>query len=72
MAKREGDLAVQVKAQGGDGLIMNSDGSNYVGTISTENASAFASGNSIAAFGTGVSMPIYRQSSTYFVIKYIR
>lgn len=45
MATRDGQLAAKVRAAGGDGLIMHSDQSNYVGTFTTANASAYTSGN---------------------------
>jgi hypothetical protein len=45
MATRDGQLAAQVRAREGDGLIMNSDVSQYVGTLTTANASAYTTGN---------------------------
>jgi hypothetical protein len=83
MAARDGQLAAKVRAAGGDGLIMSSDASRYIGTFTTANASAYTSGNvnfagnganfnaNTNANANSVSMPIYRRDSRYFVIKYV-
>ncbi len=82
MAARDGQLAEKVRAAGGDGLIMNLDGSRYMGTFTTTNASAYTSGNvnlagdvanfnaNTNAYGNSVSVPLNRRESRYFVIKY--
>ena len=83
MAVRNSRLAAKAKAQGGDGLLLSSDVSEVVGTSSTANASATGSGNAstfgntttfnggASAFGTGMTMPMFRRTGRYYVIKYV-
>jgi hypothetical protein len=87
MATRNGALAAKVRAAGGDGLIMSADYSQYVGTVTVANASgsAYTTGNATFwngggyfdattntnAFATATSVPMYRQNSRYWVIKYL-
>jgi hypothetical protein len=83
MMVRDGQLASQVRARGGDGLLMETDVESVMGTVSTASASATGWGNATTfgntttwnggahAFGSGMTMPIYRRNSTFYVIKYV-
>ena len=71
MAMRNSQLAAKARSQGGDGLLLSSDNSDVVGSISTMNVTATGWGNSASAFGTGVTAPIIRRTGRYYVIKYV-
>jgi hypothetical protein len=47
------------------------DRTDFVGVYSTGNATAFTSGNTTTAFGSGVSVPMRRREGEFFVIKYV-
>jgi hypothetical protein len=82
MAMRNPQLAAPVRKQGGDALLLSSDNAEVMGSFSTANASATGWGSATTfgntttfngganAFGTGMTMPIVRRSSRYYVIKY--
>jgi hypothetical protein len=67
MAMRDGAVAAEARAKGGDGVLMHSDDSQYMGTVSTASVSMIGS----TAFGHGASVPITRRNGTYYVIKYL-
>jgi hypothetical protein len=83
MAMRNPQLAAMVRKQGGDALLLSSDNEQIMGSFSTANASATGWGSATTfgntttfngganAFGTGMTMPIVRRSSRYYVIKYV-
>ena len=71
MAMRDSDLAAAAKKNGGDGILLKAEQSDFLGTYSTANATAFTNGNVTTAFGSGVSVPIVRREGQYFVIKYL-
>ena len=54
MARRDADLASEAKKNGGDGILLKADRTDFVGVYSTGNATAFASGNVTTAVGSGV------------------
>jgi hypothetical protein len=71
MARRDADLAAAAKRNGGDGLSLKAEQTDFLGTYSTGNATAVTSGNVTTAVGSGVSVPIIRREGQYFVIKYV-
>jgi hypothetical protein len=83
MMVRDGQLAAQVRARGGHALLMETDIQSIPGTVSTASAtvtgyrSASVIGNTAYwngttnAFGSGMTMPILRRDSTFYVIKYV-
>jgi hypothetical protein len=71
MAMRDADIAAEAKKNGGDGILLKAEQTDFLGTYSTGNATAFASGNVATAVGSGVSVPIIRREGQYFVIKYV-
>jgi hypothetical protein len=71
MAMRDSDLAASAKKNGGDGILLKAEQTDFLGTYSTGSATAFANGNVATAFGSGVSVPIIRREGQYFVIKYV-
>jgi len=71
MAGRDADLAAEAKKNGGDGILLKADRTDFVGVYSTGNASAFTNGNVTTAVGSGVSVPIRRREGEFFVIKYV-
>lgn len=87
MALRDSALASVAKKNGGDGILIQGDQREFLGTVSTGYANAVTNGSGTAvtsgnvttfsgnavttATGTGVAMPIIRRESQYFVIKYV-
>ena len=71
MARRDADLAAAAKRNGGDGLLLKAEQTDFLGTYSTGNATAITSGNVTTAVGSGVSVPMIRREGQYFVIKYV-
>ena len=71
MARRDADLAAEAKKNGGDGILLKAEQTDFLGTYSTGNATAITSGNVTTAVGSGVSVPIIRREGQYFVIKYV-
>lgn len=68
----QSDLVAQAKRAGGDGLLLNSQQINYMGTYSSGNVSAFANGNNFNAYGSGFSVPLTNRESRHYVIKYVQ
>src|ERR1700741_4231158 len=58
MAGRDAGMAAQARAAGGDGLILQSDQMNFMGTYSTGSAFGSVSGNTLTVTGSSTSMPI--------------
>jgi hypothetical protein len=71
MARRDADLAAAAKRNGGDGLLLKAEQTDFLGSYSTGNATAITSGNVTTAVGSGVSVPMIRREGQYFVIKYV-
>jgi hypothetical protein len=79
MAQRNPKLAATAKEQGGDGVLIQSDAAQYMGSITTGNAFTTASGSfygngfagSALTTGTTVSAPMIRREGRFFVIKYL-
>jgi hypothetical protein len=71
MARRDADLAAAAKRNGGDGLLLKAEQTDFLGTYSTGNATAITNGNVTTAVGSGVSVPMIRREGQYFVIKYV-
>jgi hypothetical protein len=53
MARRDADLASEAKRNGGDGILMQADQSDFLGTYSTGSATAITDGSVTSAFGSG-------------------
>jgi hypothetical protein len=79
MAQRNSTLATLAKQHGGDGVLIQSDAAQYMGSITTGNAFTTANGSfygngfsgSALTTGTAVSAPIIRREGRFFVIKYL-
>ena len=87
MAMRDSDLARTAKQNGGDGILLKAEQTDFLGTYSTGNATAVTTGHATAvtngnvtnvtgggittATGSGISVPIIRREGQYFVIKYL-
>jgi hypothetical protein len=79
MSMRNYRLTQKAHEAGGDGVLVLSDNSQYMGTFSTGNAFTTANasvyGNSIygsaVTNATAFSMPMIRRESRYYVIKYL-
>ena len=61
----------EAKKNGGDGILLKAEQTDFLRTYSTGNATAFPSGNVATAVGSGVSVPITRREGQHFVIKYV-
>jgi hypothetical protein len=72
MNGRDRGIASKAKQEGGDGLLLTSDQANGMGSYSSGSATAFATGNTITATGTGLTMPIIQRRAKYYVIKYVQ
>ena len=67
------------KQQGGDGVLMQSDAAQYMGSLKTGNAFTTANGNfygngfngSALTTGTSISTPMIRREGRFLVIKYL-
>jgi hypothetical protein len=79
MARRNAKLAEVAKQQGGDGVLIQSDAAQYMGSLTTGNAFTTANGNfygngfngSVLTTGTSISTPMIRREGRFFVIKYL-
>jgi hypothetical protein len=71
MARRDADLAAAAKRNGGDGLLLKAEQTDFLGSYSTGNATAITNGTVTTAVGSGVSVPMIRREGQYFVIKYV-
>jgi hypothetical protein len=87
MAIRDSDLAAAAKRNGGDGILLKAEQSEFLGTYSTGSATAVTTGHATAvtngnlttvtgggvttATGSGISVPIVRREGQYYVIKYV-
>jgi hypothetical protein len=83
MAARNPQLAALVRQRGGDGLLLNSDTTQVMGSFSTASATATGWGSATTfggvtnfngganAFGTGMAVPILRREGRFYVIKYV-
>jgi hypothetical protein len=63
MAMRDANLAAEAKKNGGDGILLKAEQTDFLGTYSTGNATAFGSGNVVTAVGSGISIPIIRREA---------
>jgi len=61
----------EAKKNGGDGILLKAEQTDFLGTYPTDNATAVTRGNVTTAAGSGVSVPIIRREGQYFVIKYV-
>jgi hypothetical protein len=71
MAGRLGAVAAKARAAGADGIIINSDSSQFVGTISNGSFNGWSNGYSFGGSGFGTSAAITRRNSTFLAIKYV-
>jgi hypothetical protein len=71
MAARNSQVAAKARAQGGDGVILNSDLAEHIGTISNGNAFAWSNGYYGGASAFGTSVPIIKRTGRYYVVKYV-
>jgi hypothetical protein len=71
MAQRDGALAAVAKAHGGDGVLIQSDAVQYLGTFTTGNAATTLTNTSAFTTGTAISAPMVRREGRFYVIKYL-
>lgn len=71
MAGRLGAVAAKARAAGADGIIINSDSSQFVGTISNGSFNGWSNGYSFGGSGFGTTTAITRRNSTFLAIRYI-
>jgi hypothetical protein len=71
MAQRDSALAAAAKAHGGDGVLIQSDAVQYLGTVTTGSASTTYGNTSAFTTGTTFSAPMVRREGRFFVIKYL-
>ena len=73
MAQRNSKVAASAKQQGGDGVLMQSDSSQYMGTFTSGNAFTSFNGftNTALTTGSSFSAPMMRREGRFFVIKYL-
>jgi hypothetical protein len=71
MAQRDGALATVAKAHGGDGVLIQSDAVQYLGTFTTGNAATTLTNASAFTTGTAISAPMVRREGRFYVIKYL-
>jgi hypothetical protein len=62
----------EAKKNGGEGILLKAEQTDFLGTYSTGNATAVASGNVTTAVRFGVSVPIIRREGQYLVLKYVK
>ena len=67
MMERDGAIAAEAKAKGGDGVLMNTDNEQVMGAVSLTSVNTFYHN----AFINSTAMPITRRNSTFYVIKYV-
>jgi hypothetical protein len=71
MAARIGAVAAKARAAGADGIIINSDSSQFVGTFSHGSFNGWSNGYSFGGSGFGTTMAMSRRNSTFLAIKYV-
>ena len=71
MARLKHDIIKKARENGGNAVIFVSSESQLRGYYTTSHATAYDYGNSATAYGSSLTMPITRRSSTYVVIKYL-
>jgi hypothetical protein len=71
MAGRDKGIAAQARAAGADGIIINSDNKEFMGTVSNGFVNGWTYGTGFGASGFGTTVPVMRRNSTYLAIKYI-
>ena len=71
MAGRLGAVAAKARAAGADGIIINSDSSQFVGTISNGSFNGWSNGYSFGGSGFGTTTAIIRRNSTFLAIRYV-
>jgi hypothetical protein len=71
MAMRNSQVAAKARAQGGDGVIFNSDSSEYMGSVSSSNATVWSNGYYGGVSSFGATVPIIKRTGRYYVIKYL-
>ena len=71
MAGRLGAVAAQARAAGADGIIINSDTSQFVGTVSSGSFNGWNNGYNFGGSGFGTTTAITRRNSTFLAIKYV-
>lgn len=72
MAGRDRGMATEAKRAGGDGLLLTGDQTNFMGSMTTGNASSFVTGNTLTTTGTATTLPIIQRQARYYVIKYVQ
>jgi hypothetical protein len=71
MAGREKGVAAEAKARGADGVIINSDSRQYMGSVSNGTVNGWVAGSSFSMNGFGTTVPVMRRESTFLAIKYV-
>jgi hypothetical protein len=59
MAGRNKGIAAQARAAGADGIIINSDNKEFMGTVSNGFVNGWAYGTSFGANGFGTTVPVF-------------
>jgi hypothetical protein len=70
MARLKGDIVKKAREVGGDALVQVRTQSQLAGYYSSATATATTYGNRTTASGTGMTVPILRNSAMFAVIKY--
>ena len=70
MARLKSDLVKKAREVGGDALVQVRTQSQLAGYYSSATATATSYGNRTTAYGTGIAVPILRNSAMFAVIKY--
>jgi hypothetical protein len=71
MAGRLGAVAAKARAAGADGIIINSDTSQFVGAVSSGSFNGWNNGYNFGGSGFGTMTAITRRNSTFLAIKYV-
>ncbi len=72
MAQLKSDMVKKAKEAGGDALVLIRSDSQIAGYYSSSTASAYATGNGAAGYGSTVAIPLRHHSSKFAVIKYVQ
>jgi hypothetical protein len=71
MAGREKGIAAQAQVAGADGIIINSDSKEFMGTVSNGFVNGWSTGTGFGMSGFGTTVPVIRRNSTFLAIKYV-
>ena len=71
MAMQKGSIAKKAKAAGGDGVLLLSSGSQLRGVVTNASAETRVYGNTASTTASALSVPVFHNSASYVVIKYV-